>query len=737
MNFNSFRPYLIVFFVLISTVLDAQVNFYRDTLVKIIKNGDELNNGWACGLNSPVFAAIDLNGDGKNDLVVYDAQTYRLSTFENVSTSANINYKYAPEYLSGFPGNIQGWIRTYDYDNDGDMDLFSYNNGGIRVDRNDINVGNGLHFTNITMQLSSVYFGFYTNLYNSRVDAPALVDIDDDGDMDVLSFSISGSWIELNKNLAMDSLGNASQFLFYNVPGCWGYFYKEAAKNKAVLPVNTTCALMPAHPFRMSDENQLMDSGSSIWALDLDGDADKDFLCGDKVGRNLLAVNNCGDIDSAYACSQDTLFPSYNTPANMRDIAAPQCMDVDNDGVQDLIVTNYNNSGEDYDNVVLYKNLGTNNNVQYALTQNRFLVNEMIEVGTSSHPVFFDWDHDGKKDLLISNDSYFDNGNTVSKVAYYRNTSIGSNYNFTLVNDSVINFRNYGLIGTRLTFGDLNGDGDDDLLVGDADGKLAYFQNIAGAGQPAIFIFSQAFYQNIDIGNDASPQLVDVDRDGLLDLIIGERNGNLNYYRNTGSLSFPVFTFQTATFGNVDVKRSGGNAGYSSPILFDNGNGYELLVGSYSGYIYDYNNIDGNLSGAFNLVDSSYKNLYEPLKASPAMADIDGDGKFDLVIGNQAGGVVLYTQNILNSVSANSSNEISVNVYPNPLLNQVAISIDQDILRGDMVLSIYDITGKKVLSQPIKEKVTILNTSNFVAGFYSLVISNNTSAKMLKLIKSN
>jgi hypothetical protein len=286
---------IIVFLALICVFQSsiAQVVLSRDTTVKLLSfNGSILKNGWSCGFNNPVFAEIDINIDGVEDMIVFDAQAGRLNCFVYGSNG----YVYAPEYNSLFPQDLEGWVRTYDYDNDGDKDLFSYNQGSIRVDRNESTASSGLSFTNLTMQLHCHYSGTFPNLFVTRIDIPAFTDIDNDGDMDILTFSINGSWIDLDKNLSMDSLGNSNQFLFYNVPGCWGYFYKEAVANKAVLPVNTSCALLPAHPFRMDQNN--FDSGSAIWLEDLDGDGDKDFLCGDKVGRNLLKVENCGTVDS-------------------------------------------------------------------------------------------------------------------------------------------------------------------------------------------------------------------------------------------------------------------------------------------------------------------------------------------------------------------------------------------------------------------------------------------------------
>ena len=717
---------------------NAQVHLYRDTLVKVSNSSGILPNAWACGFNSPVFAEMDLNGDSKMDLLSFDIQTYRLSCFINTGVVGSSSYLYAPEYLQYFTMPLEGWIKTFDYDFDGDMDFFVYRNGGIAAYRNDFSIGTGISFSLASNQLQTDYGSISSNLYSSRVDAPAFVDIDDDGDMDVLAFYIGGSWIELNKNFAMDSLGNPNQFLFYNIYGCWGYFYKDANSNKAILPpVPNMCPLIPANPWRVSDafQNNSRDGGSFLWSADMDGDGDKDLLLGDKVARNMLYVQNCGTPDSAWACGEDSLYPSYNVPSSMKDISAPQYFDVDNDGNKDLLSTNFNSLGEDYNNALFYRNTTNNLTNQFALQSRRFLSEQMIEVGTSSHPVFFDYDNDGKRDLLISNDFYFDNGNQASRVAYYRNTSVGSSVSFNWITDSIINFRSLGLIGTLLTFGDLDGDNDDDMIVGDVDGKLNLFTNIAGSSNPANFVFTAGYYQSIDVGNDAAPFLVDIDRDGKLDLIIGERFGNLNYYRNTGSVSAPIFNLETITLGNVDVKGAG-NAGYSRPIMFDNGNGYELLVGSYSGSIYHYNNIDGNLNGSFTLLDSTFQSINENIKATIAMNDVDLDGKYDLVVGNQAGGVVLYTQNpLLSSVEASPIRNSNLLIYPNPTKDILNVDFKYIKDHPHFNYRILDLSGRLILSGSLISINNALEISALKAGFYLLQIFDSNHFRTEKFIK--
>lgn len=351
----------------------------------------------------------------------------------------------------------------------------------------------------------------------------------------------------------------------------------------------------------------------------------------------------------------------------------------------------------------------------------------MVDVGTSSHPVFFDWDGDGLKDLLISNDGYYEGGNYVSKVALYKNMSQGNSYQFQNISDSILNFRSLNIIGTRLAFGDLNNDGDQDLLVGDATGRLSYFQNIGSATNTNL-IFSQGYFQNIDVGSDAAPQLVDINRDGLLDLLVGERNGNINYYRNTGSLLFPVFSFETDSFGKVSVGLATYGIGYSTPLLFDVNGNYELLVGSYKGTLFHYNNIDGNLTGAFQLLDSAYQNIKEPTKAYPALNDVDGDGKYDLVVGNQSGGVVFYSQFLNNSIGESASTNSKIKVYPNPANDNITIeSINSQ------VLELYSVQGELIEQITIGSGVTNISITNISSGVYYLKAPTGFANKLIKL----
>jgi hypothetical protein len=266
------------------------------------------------------------------------------------------------------------------------------------------------------------------------------------------------------------------------------------------------------------------------------------------------------------------------------------------------------------------------------------------------------------------------------------------------------------------TFGDLDGDGDKDLLVGDGNGNLHLFKKQPGPADN--FVLFQTNYQGIDVGSYASPQLVDVDRDGLIDLLIGERFGKISYYRNTGTAAAPVFTLVTNMFGGVRVVAPYFSTGYSMPCMISENNAYVLFVGSERGYVYRYDNIDNNLSGNFTLTDSMYVSTVEGGSLGVSAVDINNDALLDFALGNYAGGLTLFYGDVNVSTGQQYDEaESSVVVYPNPASEMLTIEMQQPYSPGQRFV-LYDITGKIIMQEQLVQQRTSLSVEALPAGVY-------------------
>ena len=96
-------------------------------------------------------------------------------------------------------------------------------------------------------------------------------------------------------------------------------------------------------------------------------------------------------------------------------------------------------------------------------------------------------------------------------------------------------------------------------------------------------------FNGVSVGLLSAPTLADIDGDGDLDAIVGEQDGNLNYYKNTGSSTAPVYTAQTGTanpFNGINTEL------YSNPTFADlDGDGdLDEVVGPGHGTLYYYKN---------------------------------------------------------------------------------------------------------------------------------------------------
>lgn len=738
------KRYFIIAAALLAGSLEAnaQLSFVRADTVHV-SAGQQLLYPWAGGMNFCQFSDIDLNMDGLMDLFVFDRTGNRITTFINTGTANQVSYVHAPQYQSLFPQGLHDWVLLRDYNCDGKMDIFTYQSPGFRVFENTSTISGGLQFT---LRYNLVLSNYGTqqspnmvNLYVSSVDIPAIRDVDSDGDLDVLTFSILGSQIEYHQNMSVENGLSCQDTLPFMLSSyCWGEFSENTLN--ASISLNQSCRM--ANPALQDSAtinhppDQLLHSGSCLECVDVDGDSAKELLIGDISYNGITMVHNGGTRFAAHADSDDPTYPTGNTSAIMNLFPCGFHVDVDNDGQKDLLFSpNVTNAAENYHSVWYYHNTGTTDSTQSDFVQNDFLQDNMIEVGEGAYPVLYDYDGDGDKDLFVGDYGYYNGGTYNSKIALYKNIGTASAPAFTLqtLDFAYVFSSGSGLQNMAITFGDLDGDGDKDMLIGDYNGKLNYYQK--QTGNPDNFTISQPAYQGIDVGNFATPQLIDIDRDGKLDLLIGKQNGFLSYYRNTGTSSSPVFTLITGTFGGVDVRAPFYSTGYSAPYMYDENGSYKLIVGSESGWLWKFDNIDGNLAGNFNLVDSMYMNLREGARTFPSGGDLNGDGLMDLAIGNYSGGVALfYGDNSVSTGAIVDKNEESFELYPNPANASVTVNIPQFSVQSKIRFTLYDMTGRVVLTQPITMQRTTFETGTLAAGIYTCAIENGGKRSFRKLV---
>src|SRR5439155_62174 len=150
---------------------------------------------------------------------------------------------------------------------------------------------------------------------------------------------------------------------------------------------------------------------------------------------------------------------------------------------------------------------------------------------------------------------------------------------------------------------DLDGDGDLDAVVGDFFGTLHYFKNTGTATVPVFVEQGGAAnpFNGIDVGYNSTPILADLDGDGDLDAVVSDNYGTLHYFLNTGTASAPVFVEQTGSASAAVIVEQGGAAnpfngiavGYNStPILADlDGDGdLDAVVGEFYGTLHYFRN---------------------------------------------------------------------------------------------------------------------------------------------------
>ncbi|PSR01731.1 MAG: hypothetical protein BRD50_08350 [Bacteroidetes bacterium SW_11_45_7] len=679
-----------------SNIAIAQNKFIRVDNVPVTESGAQITNPWAGGLNNAHFGKVDLNDDGTRDLVVFERSDAELMTFINNGNSGQVSFSYAHEYEQHLP-DVTGWMKIRDINCDGINDILtSKNTNNAGVYPGAYNSNGEIQFTADGVLEKDGITGV-SPIYVNPQNVPACKDINNDGDLDLLTYDqIDNSFIIYLENQSMELTGTCGDTVIYEVVDeCWANIYESGLSRKAT--IKDSCSTLTP-----KTNQGAAHAGASMVAFDEDGDNVQDLLMGSLSFNSINRLKNEGTPDTAEIMAQDTLFPSYDRSVDLPYFPVPFHMDVDNDGVDDLLVsTNAANGSRNYACVSYYKNTGTMSNQTFTWQTDTFLTQNMLDFGEGAYPAFIDYNDDGKQDIVIGNSGYFSSTSSfISKLALLENTTTNGNLSFELVTRDFSGLGSLNQKNLTPTFGDIDDDGQKEMITGNEDGTLILFDNTGSQGN-ASFSLQNANYKGIDVGQFSAPFLYDANSDGLLDLIIGRKQGNLLYFENIGTASPPDFNSSATnnTLGEVDVRQPGFIEGYSRPQVtkLDATAQPYLLVGAKAGYVHLYEfDRDSLTSGAFPEITDQLTQTDHGERVQAAVADLNGDQDREMIIGNYRGGLKLFSQSdsIGIGIKDQSVSTFDLSLFPNPAEEQITIRFSKADQDQKTIIKMFNTRGK-------------------------------------------
>ena len=700
----------------------------------------------AGGINQAQFSQIDLNNDGDLDLFVFDRSGNKVSCFISYELEGKWIYFHDPQYDELFPAMAEFMILK-DYNGDNKPDLWTYDPFWSKVMLYK-NVGDGPPEFKFKQRLRGYNYNNppfdSTDFIHFKGNLPAVVDLDLDGDMDfVCNLNYCGASLIYFRNLTEDN-NEPLDDIHFDIPD---YCLGNLSDNGIELELIGDSDCLYSRRYKKHCGFRTLNF--------FDDDDDRDLECifgsSEQLTNPVYILEN-GKTDvlsfKDTFISIDTAYFDALVEPQISVAPAASIIDYDLDGEMDLILSTNEtlvkeSKVNETENVLLFRNTNTTDNSDFDFVQNDFLVKDMLDFGAHTAPVLADLDDDGDLDLLIAtNGDDAKTNNKTHQLVYFKNIGDSLEADFILTDMDYANIKKDSFDGVIIpTLGDIDGDGDLDLLLGLIDGSLSLYRN-NGTASAANFQFETSDYAGINVGERASPCLADLDKDGLLDLLIGEYEGNINYFRNIGSSSSPAFTLIMdslggivtneliyQTLGDTFIYTFFGNSSLGVADLSNNTRG--IVAGGAEGKIRVFTIAD-DLNAEFKEnIEQTFHNLNDSLyikdwgsDAIPAVGDLDHDGFSDVLIGNSRGGLHYLTGRDTRGIKPADLVRSDLSIFPNPSKGELNVSFLHRV--SSYSYEIFDLSGRMVQHEDVRSNRSISLNSSLVNGTYFIRVKSES-----------